>query len=72
MADIGLFVGRGPIHPGHDEAARKVFGEAMADGSYGSIVPTTTAAPDDSRSLPETTMELGPSAKAGRAPTCRS
>lgn len=30
MADFGLFVGWGAIHPGREEAARKVFGEAMA------------------------------------------
>ena len=30
MADLGLFVGWGAIHPGREEVARKVFAEAMA------------------------------------------
>ncbi len=30
MADLGLFVGWGAIHPGREEVARKVFAEALA------------------------------------------
>ena len=35
MADMGLFVGWGAIHPGREEKARKVFAEAM--GWYASL-----------------------------------